>query len=245
MSLSLLAASLTGSVLGLLGGVIFLWQTRWSELLSRNAVPFAAGVLITVSLTGLMPEANEIIGEQVFTVVLFTFFAIYLFEHLLLGLHHHQHCQHGRDYCTAVWLVIVGDTIHNLIDGVAIGASFAVNPGLGWVTAWSTFLHEVPHEIGDFGILLAAGWSKRNIIVVNFVSALATLVGAFGVQWLASNQQLIAQLMGVSAGLFLYLGASDFLPHVKELGGSRVRAVLPLVLGVAVMLAVIHLIPHG
>ena len=142
-------------------------------------------------------------------------------------------------------LVILGDTIHNFIDGVAIAATYLINPGLGVVTTISTFLHEVPHEIGDFGILLKAGWKKSSIILVNVVSASTTLAGAAFVYFFASGEVIIGTLLAIAAGLFLYLGASDFLPHIHENGISRKKGVLALLLGVLLMLASFSVVPHS
>lgn len=244
-TLNLFFLALLGSIIALLGGVIFLFKESWSKFLSQNSVPFAAGVLITVSILGLLPESVDLLGEGTFIIVLVTFFAAYLFENLFFEVHHHATHEHPRSYKSAVPLVIVGDTIHNFIDGVAIGASFLVNPGLGLITAISTFLHEVPHEIGDFGILLKAAWKKRDIIVINVISASATIVGAFTLFLFPENETLLGTLLAISAGMFLYLGASDFLPHIEKPEGGKVRAILPLVIGVVIMVATLMAIPHS
>jgi zinc and cadmium transporter len=242
--LQLFLLALLGSIIALVGGVVFLYKRSWSDFLEKHSVPFAAGVLITVSLVGLLPEAHEAIGENTFVIILLTFFAADLFEHVFFGIHHHKEGG-AHDYKGSVPLVIVGDTIHNFIDGVAIGASFLVSPGLGLITALSTFLHEVPHEIGDFGILLRAGWSRPKIFLVNVISASATIVGAFALLLFAGNDVLIGSLLAVSAGVFLYLGASDFLPHIEEGYESKLKSVLPLTIGVAVMLFTLMVVPHS
>ena len=241
----LLLLALLGSVIALVGGVVFLYKKAWSRFLERHSVPFAAGVLITVSLVGLLPEALEIIGTDSLMIVLVTFFGAYLFEHIFFGIHHHGEHRHGRDYKASVPLVLVGDTIHNFIDGVAIGASYLVAPGLGFITALSTFLHEVPHEIGDFGILLKVGWSRTKILTANIISASATVVGAFALLLFSENEPLIGALLAVSAGVFLYLGASDFLPNIAQGYPSKLKAVLPLAIGIAVMLGTLMAVPHA
>lgn len=243
--LYILFLSLFGSVVALAGGVIFLYYKKWSESLEINSMPFAAGVLITVSILGLMPEAVDAIGETAFSIVLITFFAAYLFEQVFFDLHHHDDIRYEGIQKSSVPLVVVGDTIHNFIDGVAIGASFLAAPGLGVVMAISTFLHEVPHEIGDFGILLKAGWKKKNIILVNIASALLTLVGAFLIYFFSTGEQLIGLLLAVSAGIFLYLGASDFLPKIHGHKGNRAKAIIPLMIGILAMAITLMVIPHS
>lgn len=171
---------------------------------------------------------------------------VYIFEHLFFGIHHHgEEDGHTHEIKkSSVGLVIFGDTIHNFIDGVAIGAGFLINPNLGWVTAFSTFLHEVPHEIGDFGILLKAGWTRSKILVVNIISALMTVVGAFTVYFFSHSETLNGTLMAISAGVFLYLGASDFLPKIKDQNNSKLKSILPLIIGAGIIMATILLLPH-
>ncbi len=240
----LLLLSILGSIVALIGGVIFLYHKKWSQVLQRNSVSFAAGVLLTVTLIGLLPEATEFIGADTYVIVLITFLAAYIFEQIFFGIHHHETEGHEHEHKSSVIFVIIGDTIHNLIDGIAIGASFFVTPGLGLVTAISTFLHEVPHEIGDFGILLHAGWKKRRIVLVNVISAAITIVGAFSVIGFAKNELFIGVLLAISAGIFLYLGASDFLPHLRQEKKPGLTTLGPLLLGVLVMYVTLMLVPH-
>lgn len=238
---------LFGSIFALVGGILFLTIPSWSVALGRYSVPFAGGVLLTVSLISILPESTELLGQSAYVVTLITFLTIYLFEQVFFSLHHHDDEdgeQHHHQKKRAAWLVMVGDTIHNAIDGIAIAAAFAVTPGLGAVTAVSTFLHEVPHEIGDFGVLLRAKWSKRAIIATNVISACASLVGALCIYQLRPSDWVLGFLLAVSAGIFLYLGASDFLPHAgKNL--SKPRMVVALLLGVGLMLISAWLIPHN
>jgi zinc and cadmium transporter len=245
LQLTLLA--LLGSIIALIGGVVFLFNSRLSRVLEAYAIPFAAGSLITVSLVSLIPEAFEHAGERIFLIVLITFFVSYIFEHFIFVLHHHgdnKHHHHGSKVKSSVPLVIVGDTIHNFIDGIAIGAAFLVAPGLGLVTALSTFFHEIPHEIGDFGIMLKAGWSKNGVLTVNLLSALVTLPGAFFAYTFAGNDETVGMFLAISAGIFLYLGTIDFLPEVHENENRKWVALAPLVIGIIVMLAILIAVPH-
>lgn len=240
--LQLFLLSLLGSIVALAGGVIFLFSGNLSKTLEKYSVPFAAGVLLVVSLLGLLPEAVHFLDERAFLVVLITFVTAYLFENFLFKVHHHADDDHSHK--SAVPLVILGDTIHNLIDGVAIATSFIVNPGLGLITALSTFLHEVPHEISDFGLLLRAGWKKPRVLFVNLISASTTILGAFMVYFFTPGESLTGTLLAVSAGLFLYLGASDFLPSIKHHPKKEFLTIGPFLLGVLIMIASLYLIPH-
>ncbi len=243
----LLLLAALGSLIALFGGIIFLYNDKLSASLQKHSTPFAAGVLITVSFLALIPESYEQIGETSLLITLLAFFGAYLFEHFIVNIHHHTdglHAHHNGARAP-VALVIVGDTIHNFIDGITIATSFFVNPGLGLVAAFSTFLHEVPHEISDFGILLNAKWEKKNIIVVNVLSAATTLAGALLTYLVAENNLFIGTMLAVSAGIFLYLGAIDFLPNIGKGYTSKIKPIIPLVLGIAVMLAVLIFVPHA
>lgn len=243
--INLLLLALLGSVIALFGGVVFLFNRKLSSVLEKYSVPFAAGVLVTVSLLGLIPESEHEIGEISHWIVLGSFLGVYLFEHIFFGIHHHgDGDDHHGIKDSSVGLVIFGDTIHNFIDGVAIGASFMINPNLGLITAFSTFLHEVPHEIGDFGILLKAGWKRGRIFIINIISSLTTIIGAFLVYFFSQSEMLNGSLMAVSAGVFLYLGASDFLPKIKEQKLHRLKSILPLLLGSLIIVLTLLLVPH-
>lgn len=232
-----------GSVAGLLGGLAFLVKPSWTRFLSEYSIPFAAGILLTVSITHLIPESLE--GTSYAPMIILVSFLIsFLFEHMFFYLHHHEH-KHHTEIESSVPLVIVGDTIHNFVDGVTIAAAFLISPSLGFLVAFSTFLHEVPHEIGDFGILLSAGWSKMKVLLANFLSALATFFGAGFALMFSGNLTLNASLLAISAGLFLYLGASDFLPEPgddpKKTGKMKIAAFF---CGVVIMLAMGYLLPE-
>ena len=243
---SLLLLATLGSVAGLIGGVVFLIKKDWAKRLSVFAVPFAAGVLLSVSILHLIPEASHVIGEKAYLIVLLSLVGSFLFEEYFAHLHHHE----GRvrtSFKAAIPLVIFGDTIHNFIDGVAIASAYLISPSFGLVVALATFLHETPHEIGDFGILLAAGWKRSKVFVANLFSALATFPGALSVYYFMSDaHDKIGVLLAVSAGVFLYLGASDFLPEVSEEKQKDLarKKVLFVILGVIAMYLLGFILPE-
>lgn len=212
----ILGLATLGSVAGLLGGVVFLIKKDWARVLSVHSIPFAAGVLLSLALLDLLPEALEVQeGQVVFPVVLGAIVAGFFLEKFFVLFHHHQEYPHSM-VSSAVPLVIFGDTIHNFLDGVAIATAYVTQPLLGLVVAFAAFLHETPHEMADFGILLSAGWERKRVFWANFASALATFPGAFLALSLAQTEGTTGLLLAISAGLFLYVGASDLLPQVGE-----------------------------
>lgn len=225
--------SLFGGLFGLLGGFLVLYNERLSKILNNYALSFASGVLITVSLVHLIPDTLEISENNIY-IVLFSFFAAFVFDKAIIKLHHHS----KKEYKSDTLLVVVGDTIHNALDGIAIASSYLIDPYLGIVVAFATFLHEVPHEISDFGILLKRKWDKSRIILVNIFSSLATLIAAIiTLSFIGIAERLSGLALAISAGIFLYLGSSDFLPSISTTK-IRGKQLFSLFLGVALMLAV-------
>jgi zinc and cadmium transporter len=235
---AILVLAFVGSIAGLIGGVVFLVKENWAKALCHYAVPFAAGVLLSVSLLHLLPEAVREVGEVGYLYVLVALLLSFFFEQFFAQLHHHEHRRATMVKASSVPLVIFGDTIHNFIDGVAIAAAYLVDPYFGLVVTLATFLHETPHEIGDFGVLMSAGWTKGKAFIANFFSALATFPGALLVFFFMQEaHEKIGVLLAISAGVFLYLGASDFLPEVgeEEKGVPAWKKFGLLVLGVVIM----------
>ncbi len=246
--LNIIVLSFLGSIAGLIGGVVFLIKKKWAQSLCKHAVPFAAGVLLSVSILHLIPEAVHETGEKAYLLVLLALLGSFLFEQYFATLHHHED-RKGTMHKASVPLVIIGDTIHNFIDGVTIAAAYLTNPTFGVVVTLATFLHETPHEIGDFGVLMSAGWSRTKTFIANLFSASATFPGALLVFFFMRNaHEQIGILLALSAGIFLYLGASDFLPEIIEEGGNKgnspIKSFLLVLFGVGIMYLMLSLGPH-
>ncbi len=249
--LTVLFWSLIGSVFSLVGGGILLGSKALREKAVRFGLPFGAGSLLAAAFLGLLPEAIE--GSDIHQVVLYAlagFLVFFVLERLLGWFHHHPepHHQaiHEQNNKAHQWLVIIGDTFHNAIDGVAIGAAFLVNPAAGIGTALAVAAHEIPQEIGDFSILLGKGMRARHVLLVNLVSALATVITALATFTLGDAIGLNpALLLGMAAGFFIYIAASDIIPdiHEKPRREGNVQAIMLLV-GVFFVGMIISLTPH-
>lgn len=209
--------SLIGGVFSLIGGIILLGKKKWADSLATYATPFAAGALLSAVFLDLLREGIE--QTEAYTVLLFALVGMVVFflaERLFRWFHHHhQHKETVADPTTG--LVILGDTMHNALDGVAIAASFLISIPTGIVTTIAVAAHEIPQEIGDFGVLLKKGLSRRQVITVNIVSALATTVLAIITFVLGSGGAIpTGILLGLSAGFLLYIAASDLIPTIHE-----------------------------
>lgn len=215
--LLLLAAVTIGSMVSLIGGLYLIYGKLGTRLLQRLAVPFAAGALLAAAFLDLLPEA--IAHDDAETVLLYALIGLVTFfvlERSLSWFHHHHddstsHAAGRRNTS----LVVIGDTVHNLIDGMAIGAAFLVDPAIGLVTTVAIAAHEIPQEIGDFGLLLSKGMPKRQVLLVNFVSAIATVIGASLVYGFGDSLPIPESLLlAVTAGFFIYIAASDIIPTI-------------------------------
>lgn len=241
----MIIAIIVGSVISLAGGAaIFLSGKRRHGAIAL-ALPFGAGALLAAAFFDLMPESFEQ-GEprHLLMWVCAGFIAFFLLERLSSWFHHHhEHAQAGR-YEQQNRLVMIGDLIHNIIDGVAIAAAFLVNPMTGFVTTIAVSAHEIPKELGTFGILLSRGWRDKKVILVNILTAIGTLIAAITVFALGSSIHLPeAEMLAVTAGFFIYVAASDIIPEIHE-QSRRVGTIQAAVLvtGLVLMALVIHLL---
>lgn len=237
--LILLAAVLAGSLLSLIGGIYMLYGKAGANKLQRIAVPFAAGALLAAAFLDLLPEAIEHgEAEQVLSLTLVGLVTFFVLERSLNWFHHHHNddAVHGPNRRNAS-LIIIGDTLHNFIDGLAIGAAFLVDPAVGLVTTAAIAAHEIPQEIGDFGLLLAKGISKRNVLLVNLLSAVATVIGAALIYGLGGEIGISeSALLALTAGFFIYIAASDIIPTIHAEPERRWANIQTIVLLVGILL---------
>lgn len=265
--LIILASTLT-SLAGLAGGFFLLWKERLAYRWASLLVSFAAGTLLAAAFLDLLPEA---IGESqnpasLFSYVLGGVLLFFLIEKSLLFHHHtHRHAsyeegastlEHERFHAieddarrqTIRPLIIFGDAIHNFIDGVIIAATFAVSPALGVPTALAVFFHELPQELGDFGILLHSGMNRKRIALWNILGALVSPIGAIvGIFALEAFEGIELPLIALAAGGFIYISAADLIPEIHHETKPRkiVSQVLLLFLGIAVLVLSGALFPEG
>lgn len=207
-----------GSSISLIGGAtIFLAKKRRARAV-QFALPLGAGALLAAAFFDLLPEAFEH-GEPrvllLWALVGFTLF--FLFERLAPWFHHHHEHSLGRRNESQNRMVVVGDLLHNMIDGVAIGAAFIANPLTGVVTTLAVSAHEIPKELGTFGILLSRGWRDRKVMIANIMTAIGTLIVALLTYYVGRTTVLpLGPLLALTTGMFIYVAASDIIPDIHE-----------------------------
>ena len=214
--------SLIGGVFSLVGGVLLLSKRSFAQKLAHYATPFAAGALLSAVFLDLLIEGLEVADAE--TVLVSTLFGILIFffaERFLRWFHHH-HEHKDKRLDPTVGLVIFGDTVHNALDGVAIAAAFLISVPVGIVTTIAVAAHEIPQEIGDFGLLLSKGMRRRSVLLVNIFSALATTVAAVITFALGAEDKLpLGVLLGLVSGFLLYIATSDIIPTIHEAAPPR------------------------
>lgn len=217
--LLMIAAIIVGSSISLLGGATIFTTKKRRHQAILLALPFGAGALLAATFFDLLPEAFEM-GEpgQLLLWTLSGFVAFFLLERSASWFHrHHEHEELHAKHTGQRNLIILGDLMHNAIDGIAIGAAFIANPALGVITTIAVSAHEVPKELGTFALLLSRGWKDRTVLLANVATAVATIVAAVLVYTLGSHEQLpVGVLLSLTAGFFLYIAASDIIPDIHE-----------------------------
>ncbi len=248
-----LISVLAVSLLSLVGAFTFALRDKTLKSFLFVLVSVATGALFGDAFIHLLPEAfSELAPEIVSTSVLVGIGLFFILEKFLRWRHSHgideesqeseQAHDHSRKHIGV--MVIVGDGIHNLIDGVIIGASFLVSIEIGIATTLAVVLHEIPQEIGDFGLLLHAGFSKKRALLFNLLSAALAFIGVFIVFAMGGGiQKFVPIALAFAAGGFIYIAGSDLLPEInrtKELKPSIVQ-VLSLLIGVLLMAGLLFL----
>jgi len=197
---------------GLVGLVVK--ENLLNKILS-SLVALSAGTLIGAAFLDLIPEAvMQSTTSAVFSFVLIGFVFFFFTEKLLYW----RHCHEGQcPVHTFAYLNLLGDGIHNFIDGLVIAASFIADTHLGLITTLAIFLHEVPQEIGDFGVLIYAGIEKKKALFFNFLTALtAILGGTIGYFLFSFVRAQTSFLIPFAAGGFIYIAASDLIPEMRK-----------------------------
>ncbi|MDX1385056.1 MAG: ZIP family metal transporter [Thermoanaerobaculia bacterium] len=217
-------AGLVRSGLALIGGLGLMLEERTLRRVILPLVALAAGSLLGGAVFHLLPESVEALGNGtgVWLWASLGFVAFFGFEQFL----HYHHC-HGTSHDhrhPLGHMVLVADTLHNLVGGLAVAAAFVVDLRVGAMAFVAMASHEVPQELGDFGALVHAGWSRGAALLFNWLSSLAFLTGGL-VAYLVSRDLDLTFLVPFAAGSFIYVAAADLVPEINRHEDWRVNVV--------------------
>lgn len=209
-----IGSTMSISFLAWIGALCYLFKSSMVEKMLPFLISFAAGTLIGGAFLHLLMESliENGIQIEIFIWLLTGFSLFFLIEQILNWHHHHIPLKSKKKPVT--YMILIADGLHNFIGGLAIGGSFLINIRAGMITAIIEAVHEVPQELGDFGILLYGGWKKPKALLANFLSALAIIPG--GILSLYSSESFNTEiLLPFAGGNFLYIAASDLIPEIK------------------------------
>ncbi|QCH14258.1 ZIP family metal transporter [Synechococcus sp. CB0101] len=217
---TILLGSLLMSLVALVGAFTLVLPARRLQQVLAPLVSLAAGSLLGGALFHMLPEGfsalNPLRSGEWIAAGFTAFLALEQFLHW-----HHSHRQNGRLFAATGsrepmgLLILMGDGLHNFIGGLGIASTFLINPPAG-VAAWmAAVAHEIPQELGDFGVLVHSGWKPRRALFWNLISALTFPLGALMAWWLRDLIPL-APLVLFAAGNFIYIAASDLVPEIKH-----------------------------
>ena len=263
MSLLLLIILFTavGGVLSVLAaGVFLLLSDEQRSHVLPHGISFAIGALLAVAFWGLIPEALEHAKpEQIQTLsgtILVGILIFFVLEKLLIWRHYHfvdyqEEYQHGHHHHhgiskSAGALIVLGDAIHNFVDGVLIGAAFLTDVKLGIVTSLAVATHEIPQEVGDFAILLESGYEKGKALFYNILASLTTVIGGVLAYFsLANLHDYLPYFLSLAASSFIYIAVADLIPslHQKTDIKTSLQQIALIIAGV-LLITTLHDVAH-
>lgn len=230
------------SLISLIG--VFFLALRKEKLVRIQLVlvAFATGGLLGGAFFHLLPESfesfdNKQIASLLIVIGFILFFVLERFLHW-----HHNHGVSENNIEPFGVLNLVADIFHNLLDGLLIGAAYTYSPAIGVATTLTVLMHELPQEIGDFGVLIHAGFTRRKALFFNFLSACTAFLGAALVLLLGENTDAVAKaVLPLAAGGFIYLAAADLIPelHTEKAMKRSIFQFLALIAGMAVLFIIL------
>lgn len=244
----ILLANLIAGTVSIIGAALLSFHLL-AHLVQRM-VSFSAGLLLATAFLHALPEAfeSEADTQLLFIFLLLGLLGFFLLEKLTLLRHSHHHegdghgHYHGHDAESAGksgWMVLVGDSLHNFVDGILIAAAFLTDIQLGLITSVAVIAHEIPQEVGDFMVLLNAGFSKSRALIYNLVSTFsAVLGGVLGYFLLDYVLNWIPYLLVLASSSFIYIAVSDLMPQMQHRGSGR-ETFLQLILIIAGLMVVV------
>ena len=230
------------SSLALVGTVTVFMPPARLERIALPMVGLAAGSLLGGAVFHMLPEAIDVIGNRLGVYLAFVagFLVFFVLEQFLHW--HHCHRANHTTHRPLGYLILMADGLHNFIGGLAVGGAFVVDIRVGIVAWLVAAAHEVPQELGDFGVLMHSGWQRRSALIWNFASALTFLLGSLMAYAMAEHIE-VAYLLPFAAGNFVYIAAADLLPEIaaEEHTRDKIETTAAFVVGLAILLAATRL----
>ncbi|MDR1997194.1 MAG: ZIP family metal transporter [Candidatus Margulisbacteria bacterium] len=237
--LQAVSASFIVSLISFVGALALVLKAKFLRKILISMVAFSAGSLIGSAFLHLIPET--LAQNPDYPAVFFRVMAGFTFFFLLEKVFYWRHCHDGHCAVHAFsYLNLFGDAAHNFLDGLIIGGSFFLDPAVGWITTLTILTHEIPQELGDFGVLLYGGLSKHRALFYNFLSALTAVAGTLlGFFFSARFQAFTGALLPFTAGGFIYIASCDLIPELHEVKDQKqsLLTMLTFMLGLALMSA--------
>ncbi|MGB9708073.1 MAG: ZIP family metal transporter [Candidatus Pacearchaeota archaeon] len=239
MLLWILVSVVIVSLLSLIGIFFLAFKEKFLNKILLMLVALASGALLGSAFFHLLPESLEIGIKKVSLLVIVGILAFFVLEKVM----HWRHCHKGKcPVHTFTYSVLIGDSLHNFVDGLIIAAAYLTNVNLGISATIAIILHEIPQEIGDFGVLLYGGFTKKKALIYNFLSALTAVFGALVGYFIGSNINMTF-LLPFAAGGFIYIAVSDLIPELFK--KSEILDFLFHVLFIIIGLAIMWLLACG
>ncbi len=222
----IILVTLLDGLLGLAGVFSFLLSKKSLSRITIFLVSFAVGALFGGALFHFIPEA---FGKlPLTTIIILTLSGIFLFFIIEKFLHWH-HCHDKNCHHPYTYLILYGDAIHNFIDGLIIAGSFIISIPFGVITSLLVMIHELPQEMGNFGVLIHGGFSRKKALIYNFLAQLTAILGGILGYFFLSLKEYSTYLLPVAAGGFLYIAVGDLIPEIfKE--KNKIKMIINLML---------------
>ncbi len=211
------------SLISLVGTLTLFLKEKLLDKILLYLVALSAGTLLGGAFLHLLPEAIIKVGissiSNLFFYLLLGFCTFFVLEQFM-NFHHHHSMRHKKNLHNKKplsYLILISDLIHNFIDGLVIAGSFIISFPVGLTTVFAIALHEIPQELGDFGILVYGGFKRKRALILNYISSISVILGGvFGFYITSLIEGSAVLLLPFAAGNFIYIASSDLIPEIKK-----------------------------
>jgi len=224
---------------------VFLGE-KYQKMLVPILISFATGILLAAALLGLIPEAIDKVGDAnvIMPYVLGGILVFFFMEKIVIWRNcRNKECEvHSH---ASGPIILIGDSLHNLTDGIVIAAAFLTNLTLGIGAGLTILIHELAHETGDFAILLHSGFSKKKALLYNFISSSTTIPAAIvGYYLIGAIDTIVPFVLAISAASFIYIALSDLTPDLHQHTDLKYsfRQLLFIILGILLMILLLTMV---